>query len=102
MKKYPEQSPYVTGNKIWLDLGNKQQLIISPQAREVIAFCGINEEIFVQKLKELLKTCSTDLEYPFHRISVSKASVPDTSDEYSEDVFLRISIKDRWGSMKKK
>ena len=97
MKVYAEQSPFVKGKKIWLELGNNQTLVISPQAREVIVFYGIDEEKFVNKLKELFQECFTELKYPFHRISVSKASLPELSDEYGEYVHLKIEVRDAYG-----
>jgi len=97
--KYPEQSEYVKGNKIWLELGNDQELIVSSQAREVLKFYGVNEEKFVSKLKDLLKECFTDLEeiegfvYSFHTLSVSKASL-----NYDDETpHIRIDIYDNHG-----
>lgn len=83
IKVYPEQSPYVKGKKIWLDLPTGQTIIVSPQAREVLKFYDVDEAKFVQKMRELLSHCFTNLEtdkqgftYSFERLSVSKASVP--------------------------
>jgi hypothetical protein len=95
-KEYPEQSEFVKGKKVWLELSNEQTLVISPQARDVIKFYGIDEEQFIEKLKALLNVCA-NIRFPFHRISVSKASVPELSDEYGETVYLTINIRDSYG-----
>ena len=92
LKTYPEQSPYVKGKKIWLELENDQKIVISPQARDIINYSGLNEELFISKLKELFADCLTDLDFPFHTIIVSKAS-----DSYGlENQYLRIDLKDQW------
>ena len=95
-----KQSLYVKGNKRWLESSNGQEIIISSQARKVIKFYGINEKKLIEKLKELLLECFSDLEYPFHRISVSKVRIPELSDEYSEAVHLRIDVTEQWSKKK--
>jgi len=92
LKTYPEQSPYVKGKKIWLELENDRKIVISPQARDIIQFTGINEELFISKLKELFTDCLTELDFPLHSIIVSKAS-----DSLGlESPYLRIDLKDQW------
>lgn len=92
LKTYPEQASYVKGNKIWLELENDQKIVISAQAREIIQFTNLNEELFISKLKDLFVDCLTDLPFPFHTIIVSKAS--DSWDP--KNPYLRIDLKERW------
>lgn len=92
LKTYPEQASYVKGKKIWLELGNDQTIVVSAQARDVIQFASLDEELFISKLKELFSDCLTNLPFPFHLITVSKAS--DSWDPYNP--YLRVDIKDRW------
>lgn len=92
LKTYPEQAPYVKGKKIWLKLRDDQTIVISPQARDIIKFTNLDEELFISKLKELFSDCLTNLPFPFHLITVSKAS--DSWDP--NNPYLRIDIKDRW------
>lgn len=84
-KKYPEQSEYVSGKKIWLMLPNQQEIIVSPQAREVLRRYGIDEEKFLEKLKDLLNDCFSEIKFPFHRVSVTK-----TGDNYSDNLSITI------------
>jgi len=92
LKTYPEQSPYVKGKKIWLELEDDRKIVISPQARNIIQYSSINEELFISKLKELFTDCLTKIDFPFHTISVSKAS-----DSWGlETEYLRIDLKDQW------
>ena len=84
-QKYPEQSEYVSGNKIWLMLSNQQEIIVSPQAREVLRIYGIDEEKFLEKLKDLLNDCFSEIWFPFHRVSVSK-----TGDCRSDNISITI------------
>jgi hypothetical protein len=95
---YPDQSKWVHGSKIWLELPNEQRIVVSPQAREVLGFYNVNEEKFVQKMRELLLVCFSDLKqeagftFSFHDLCVSKASDPwfDTEDSVS---CIRIEIR---------
>lgn len=78
MKQYPEQSPYVKGNKVWLNLDNDQELIISPQARKILECYKIDEQRFIDQLKEMLKLfTNVGHGMSFHRISVRKTSIQD-------------------------
>ena len=92
LKIYPEQSPYVKGKKIWLELENDKKIVVSSQARDIIKLTGINEELFISKLKELFADCLTNLDFPFHTILVSKAS-----DSWEKKLpYLRVDLKDQW------
>lgn len=104
-KTYPAQSPYIKGNKIWLELLDDQEIIVSPQAREALAFHGVNEEKFIQKMKELLHECFTNLSehggftFSFHTLSVSKSSLH-WSDEENKTPHIKIEIYDCHGTKK--
>lgn len=105
-KTYSEQSQYVKGNKIWLELSDDQEIIVSPQARETLAFHGVNEEKFIQKMKELLRECFTNLSehagftFLFHTLSVSKSALY-WSNEEDKTPYIKIEIYDCHGTKKK-
>jgi len=77
---YPDQSKWVHGTKIWLELPNEQRIVVSPQAREVLGFYNVDEEKFIRKMRELLLECFSDLKqeagftFAFHDLYVSKGS----------------------------
>lgn len=105
--KYPEQSKYVKGKKIWLNLPNDQTIIVSAQARDVLKFHKVDEAKFIQKMRELLSECFTDLitdkrgyTYSFERLSVSKASSTFYVEDGGEAPFIKIEIYDCTGKKK--
>lgn len=103
-KTYPEQSSYVKGLKIWLDLNNRQKLVVSKQARGVLDFYGVDEKKFVEKLKALFLECFSDLQsegnrkdynYSFEFCSVSKAKMKFLNEDCEDDEevpHIRIDI----------
>lgn len=101
-KVYPEQSEWVKG-KIWLELPNSQRICVSPQARNVLKFYNVDEERFIQKMRELLKECFSNLkqekgyDFSFRDLFVSKASDPWLSDEESEVPSIRIELRECTG-----
>jgi hypothetical protein len=76
--------------KIYRQLTDKAKLCITAQAKTVMECHEINEEKFIKKLEELFDECCVNLEFPFHRVLVSKSSFNQLS--YS----LRIEIYDAW------
>lgn len=94
-RKYPEQSEYVKGNKIWLNLPNEQSIVISAQARELLDFNNIDEAKFVQKMRELMTDCFYDLpmesnnKYLWRAERLSVSAMADSWEEPDEDTGKR-------------
>lgn len=93
MITYPEQSKYVKGTKIWLDLPNDKNIIVSPQARKLLTFFKVDEQKFILQLKTMLELFGNldGKGYSFHRISVGL----ETREE-GEDSHLIIRIYDHY------
>ncbi len=93
-KKYPEQNWAVHGNKIWLDLPEDRTIAINPQARKILQWAEVDEEKFIQKLKEL-QECFKNKQYGFNMLYVGKTRIPEMSDEECEEPVLVIRIETR-------
>lgn len=108
-KKYPEQSPYVHGDKICLQIDEDRNIVVNAQARYNLAFYGVNEEKFIAKLKELFLECFSNLHgegmregysYNFDHCYVGKATFEYERDEEGETPHFKIEIFDCAGRKK--
>ena len=110
VRKYEYQSPYVKGKKIWLELPNGQKVIVSGQARDVLKWWNVNEELFIQKIRDLIQGCFQNLKtdergfiFSVANLSVSKATMPYEREflEPDEEMpHIRINIYDFGGNKK--
>ena len=83
VRKYEYQSPYVGGKKIWLEFPNGQKVVVSPQARDVLHWWNVDEELFIRRIRELiqgsfqnLKTDDRGFVFSVENLTVSKATMP--------------------------
>jgi hypothetical protein len=99
--KYPEQSPYVNGDKVCLRIDEDRNLVINAQARHNLKFYGVDEAKFIAKLKELFLECFSNLQseymrkdhvYNFEHCYVGKATFEHERDEDGECPHFKIEI----------
>ena len=101
-KTYSEQSPYIKGLKLWLNLNERQTLVVSKQGRDVLDFYGVDEKKFVEQLKALFLECFSGLpskegyDYRFEFCSVSKAKMRWLNEDLDDGEIphIRIDIYD--------